>query len=164
MSAEPKGQLPESFKNIRAWRENRGNYAQNGSHLEFSIDSDALLPAAAILNDEAYFLEDITGVDVTEGIMLIYHFDRYGDCGRVTLRMIIPHESKKAPSITSIHSGADWHERECFDFYGVIFEHHPNLKPLLLPDDLGVHPLLKEKGRKSLMSLLPLDQVVDSRI
>lgn len=162
MNSEPKGSLTEEFSSIRAWRKNAGNYSRNGCHLELSIDAGELLPAAALFLDKGFFLEDVTGVDVTEGILLIYHFDRYTTSERVALRLIVPHESKVAPSITSIHSGADWHERECFDFYGVRFENHPNLKPLLLPDDLGYHPLLKEKGRKALMSLLPLDQVVDS--
>lgn len=162
MNSEPAVSLAEEFSSIRAWQKNAECYARTGCHLELSIDAEDLLPAVAIFLEKGFFLEDITGVDVAEGILLIYHFDRYDVSGRVALRLIVPHESKVAPSITSIHTGADWHERECFDFYGVRFENHPNLKPLLLPDDLGYHPLLKEKGRKALMSLLPLDQVVDS--
>jgi NADH:ubiquinone oxidoreductase subunit C len=45
----------------------------------------------------------------------------------------------------------------------VEFENHPGLKPLLLPDDLDLHPLIKEKDRRSLHALLPLAQVVDTR-
>ena len=70
-------------------------------------------------------------------------------------------DAPSVPSIVSVFSGADWHERECFDFFGVVFENHPNLKPLLLPDDLGFHPLLKEKNRQSLYAVLPFDQLVD---
>jgi NADH-quinone oxidoreductase subunit C len=75
--------------------------------------------------------------------------------------VLASHDAPSVPSIVSIFSGADWHERECFDFFGVIFEDHPNLKPLLLPDDLGVHPLLKENNRQSLYAVLPFDQLVD---
>jgi NADH-quinone oxidoreductase subunit C len=76
---------------------------------------------------------------------------------------MLPHAAKHAPSIAAIFSGADWHERECFDFFGVTFDNHPGLKPLLLPDDLGQHPLLKEKDRRSIYGLLPLAQAVDSQ-
>jgi len=116
-----------------------------------------------LLFEQGYFLEDIAGVDVAEGILIVYHFDRYDASGRVALRLTVPHAAKKAPSIAAIFSGADWHERECYDFFGVEFENHPDLKPLLLPDDLGIHPLLKDKDRKSLFSLLPLRQMVDGK-
>jgi NADH-quinone oxidoreductase subunit C len=79
---------------------------------------------------------------------------------RVVLRLTVAHGRKKAPSIEAIFSGANWHERECFDFFGVEFENHPSLKPLLLPDDLGITPLLKNQNRRSIYSLLPLEQAV----
>jgi NADH-quinone oxidoreductase subunit C len=72
-------------------------------------------------------------------------------------------EEPALPTMSGLWPGADWHERECFDFFGVKFENHPDLKPLLLPDDLGIHPLLKDKDRKSLFSLLPLRQMVDGK-
>ena len=87
----------------------------------------------------------------------------YDAAQRVVLRVTVPHAAKQAPSIAAIFSGADWHERECFDFFGVVFENHPGLKPLLLPDDLNLHPLIKEKDRRSIYSLLPLTQVVDTQ-
>ena len=54
--------------------------------------------------------------------------------------------SLEVPSISNIYHGADWHERETRDFYGVVFSGHPNLKPLLLDEeDADFHPLLKEE-------------------
>jgi NADH-quinone oxidoreductase subunit C len=52
---------------------------------------------------------------------------------RLVLRLIVPHNAPKAPSISAIFPGADWHELECFDFYGIDFTGHPNLHFLLLP-------------------------------
>jgi NADH-quinone oxidoreductase subunit C len=163
MSAAPENRLPAELEAIRAWRKTCGEYPLSGCHCDLYLDVDQLLPAVRLLFDKGYFLEDIAGVDVQEGIMLVYHFDRYDAAQRVALRLTVPHAAKKAPSISAVFSGADWHERECFDFFGVKFENHPGLKPLLLPDDLGLHPLIKEKDRRSLYALLPLTQVVDRR-
>jgi NADH-quinone oxidoreductase subunit C len=95
--------------------------------------------------------------------MLAYHFERFDRSERLVLRILVPHEDKRAPSLASVYTGADWHERECFDFFGVVFDGHPNLKPLLLPDDLGVNPLVKEQGRKSLRAILPMELLVDAK-
>jgi NADH-quinone oxidoreductase subunit C len=163
MSSEQETRLIAQLSQIQSWCKARGDYAQSGHHASFFVTAPHLLPAVRLLMDQGYFLESIAGVDVEEGIMLVYHFDRYDRSERVVLRLIAPHADKAAPSIASVFSGADWHERECFDFFGVVFTDHPGLKPLLLPDDLGVNPLLKLQGRKSLHSLLPLGQLVDSK-
>ena len=163
MSTAPENRLPAELESIPAWRKSRGDYPRSGCHFDLCLDADQLLPAVRLLFTHGYFIEDIAGVDVQEGIMLVYHFDRYDAAQRVALRLTVPHAAKKAPSISAIFSGADWHERECFDFFGVEFENHPGLKPLLLPDDLDLHPLIKEKDRRSLYALLPLARAVDTR-
>ena len=47
------------------------------------------------------------------------------------------------PTITSVYPTANWHERETHDFYGIVFDGHPNPRPLLLPDGWEGFPLLK---------------------
>lgn len=161
MSSPSQSGLESDLSGIQAWRKTAGDYETTGYSAAFFLDAEHLRPAVKLLFDKGYFLEDIAGVDVEEGIMLVYHFDRYDAARRVALRLIVPHGLKRAPSISAIFTGAEWHERECFDFFGVEFEGHPALKPLLLPDDMEIHPLVKEKGRKSLHGLLPLSQMVD---
>jgi NADH-quinone oxidoreductase subunit C len=163
MNTTLENRLPAELESIPAWRKTPGDYPRSGCHFDLCIDADRLLPAVRRLFDHGYFIEDIAGVDVDEGIMLVYHFDRYEASQRVALRLTVPHAAPKAPSIAAIFSGADWHERECFDFFGVEFENHPGLKPLLLPDDLDLHPLIKQKDRRSIYALLPLAQVVDTQ-
>ena len=163
MSAENEARLIAQLGDIQAWCKAQGDYPKSGHHVSFFLEAGQVLPAASYLFEQGYFLESIAGVDANEGVMLVYHLDRYDRSERVVLRLLVPQEDKKAPSIVSVYSGASWHERECYDFFGVIFEGHPELKPLLLPDDLGVHPLMKEQGRKSLHSMLPLGQLVDSK-
>ncbi|MBI4797495.1 MAG: NADH-quinone oxidoreductase subunit C [Desulfarculus sp.] len=163
MTSEHEARIIAQLGDIQAWCKAQGDYAKSGHHASFFLEAGQLMPAARLLFDQGYFLESIAGVDVTEGIMLVYHLNRYDRSERVALRLLVPQEDKKAPSIVSVYSGANWHERECYDFFGVVFEGHPELKHPLLPDDLGVNPLVKEQGRKSLHSMLPLGQLVDSK-
>jgi NADH-quinone oxidoreductase subunit C len=153
--------LPELLSGFEVKGKAVSDYGKTGFYAGMFIDKSHLLDIAALLFENGYFLEDVSGVDVNEGILVVYHFDRYDRSERLTVRVLTPHDAPSVPSIVSVFSGADWHERECFDFFGVVFENHPNLKPLLLPDDLGMHPLLKEKNRQSLYAVLPFDQLVD---
>jgi NADH-quinone oxidoreductase subunit C len=153
--------LPEFLSGFEVLGKSVSDYGKTGFYAGMFIDKSLLLDIAVLLFENGYFLEDVSGVDVHEGILVVYHFDRYDRSARLTVRVLTSHDAPSVPSIVSVFSGADWHERECFDFFGVVFENHPNLKPLLLPDDLGVHPLLKEKNRQSLYAVLPFDQLVD---
>jgi NADH-quinone oxidoreductase subunit C len=53
-------------------------------------------------------------------------------------------ESQPVPSVVEIWPAANWLERECFDMFGIVFEGHPNLKRILLPDEWEGHPLRKD--------------------
>ena len=49
----------------------------------------------------------------------------------------------RLPTLTGVYAGADWHERECHEMFGIVFDGHPNLKNLYLPDGFIGHPLRK---------------------
>lgn len=61
----------------------------------------------------------------------------------VTLKTAVDKERPSLPSLTPVVRGADWHERECHEMFGVDFEGHPNLAPLYLPEDFEGNPLRK---------------------
>lgn len=63
---------------------------------------------------------------------------------RLRLRTLIPSGDGRLPTLTDIWPGANWHERETFEMFGVVFDGHPNLVPLLLPDGFEGHPLRKD--------------------
>ena len=63
----------------------------------------------------------------------------------VHLRTRCPRDDARIPSLTGAFAGADWHEREAAEMFGIVFEGHPGLVPLLLPDGFDGHPLRKER-------------------
>lgn len=62
---------------------------------------------------------------------------------RLRVKVAIEEDDAHLPSVTSLFPTADWHERETFDLYGIVFDGHPNLTRILLPDDWEGHPLRK---------------------
>jgi NADH-quinone oxidoreductase subunit C len=62
---------------------------------------------------------------------------------RLRVKVGLPGDDLHVPSVTGLFPTADWHERETFDFYGVVFDGHPDLRRILLPDDWEGWPLRK---------------------
>ncbi|MFW6415401.1 MAG: NADH-quinone oxidoreductase subunit C [Thermodesulfobacteriota bacterium] len=128
-----------------------------GYDLDYYLAPQDLLKAMRKLDKAGYFLEDVACIDIQEGFQLVYHLDRFHQPGRVGLRVIVPKENPQVPTICGIFPGAAWHERECYDFFGVQFKDHPNLTHLLLDAEFdGPPPLIKEDAkRKSLQEINP---------
>ncbi|MFP4167867.1 MAG: NADH-quinone oxidoreductase subunit C [Desulfonatronovibrionaceae bacterium] len=126
----------------------RSTNLEGTGYKNFVFILPAYLEAAVKIVDAAgYFLEDITCCQVKEGLELIYHFDHYHSPGRICLRTLIDEDKAEISSIASIYPGAQWHERECTDFFGLTFQGNPNPVPLLLsPQNPG--PVLKKKAGK----------------
>jgi NADH-quinone oxidoreductase subunit C len=123
------------------------DYKVHGYHLDAQVSPAQLIDAVNILDKEEFFIESITGVDwLKENQMeVIYDFSRYDfDLCRVVIRTRVPRKNPVVPTITDIYAGANWHERETHDFFGIKFEGHPHLIPLLLPEDADYHPLCKD--------------------
>ncbi|MGA7173549.1 MAG: NADH-quinone oxidoreductase subunit C [Candidatus Dormiibacterota bacterium] len=57
---------------------------------------------------------------------------------------VLASETSEVPSLSGIYPGMEWHERECYDLFGINFTGHPNLTRILLPDDWEGHPLRKD--------------------
>ena len=75
---------------------------------------------------------------------MLWVFASISDRARVFLRLELPRENARVPSLTGLFAAADWQEREVFDLMGIRFDGHPNLTKILTPDFLQGHPLRKD--------------------
>lgn len=90
------------------------------------------------------FLRSISGVDLmTEGIEVVYQLKSLTTKHAVTIKTLLPPHDPVVDSVTSIWAGANWHERELMEMFGVRCTGHPDPRNLLLDEDLTIHPLLK---------------------
>ncbi|MDB5103021.1 MAG: NADH-quinone oxidoreductase, subunit [Fibrobacteres bacterium] len=91
------------------------------------------------------FLIELTAVDWKDRFDVVVHLQSLEKGHKVFLRCALPREEHpEIPSLTGIFSGADWHEREAYDFFGIRFAGHPDLRRLFLDDDFPGHPLRKD--------------------
>lgn len=73
-----------------------------------------------------------------------YHLFSTTHYSRLRLKVLLSEDSPEVPSVTSLWKTADWHERETFDMFGVVFTGHPDLRRILLPSDFDGHALRKD--------------------
>jgi len=123
---------------------------ENCRDLTFRIDKNILLPFMDFLYKDQRlsfsFLTDICAVDYPNRenrFDIVYHLYSIENNHRVCVKTSIK-EDEEIPSVSSIWKGANWHEREVFDLFGIKFLAHPNLKRILLPDDWEGYPLRKD--------------------
>ena len=94
------------------------------------------------------FLADLCGVDrgVEEEprFEVNYHLFSTTKHHRWRLKVLLNEDNVHVDSVTSVWRTANWHERETFDLFGVIFEGHPDLRRILLPEDWQGHSLRKD--------------------
>jgi len=114
-----------------------------GFHVRLDLPKERIPELAQLLHEAGCFLEYVTAVDRNDHLELVYVFGTYGDPARIRAGVRVP-KGETAPSISRVFPGADWHEREVFDFFGQVFSGHPDLKRILLPETADYHPLLKD--------------------
>jgi NADH-quinone oxidoreductase subunit C len=84
------------------------------------------------------------GVEEAPRFEVNYHLCSIRHKKRLRLKVLVGEENAHIPSVTSVWRTANWHERETYDLVGVIFDGHPDLRRILMPDDTVGHPLRKD--------------------
>ena len=92
------------------------------------------------------YLTTLCGIHYPElqQLAVMYQLHNLYNNVRVRLKVYLPESDPMVPTLTSVFAAANWMERETFDFYGVIFEGHPNLTRILNVDDMVIFPMRKE--------------------
>jgi NAD(P)H-quinone oxidoreductase subunit J len=115
------------------------------------VDRNYLLPIATALYAYGFnYLQCQCGYDSGPGgdLVSVYHLIKMSDDAdrpdEVRLKVFLPREDPKVPSVYWIWKSADFQERESFDMYGIVYEGHPNLKRIMMPEDWVGWPLRKD--------------------
>ncbi len=115
------------------------------------VNPEVLIPVATALYAYGFnYLQCQGGYDVGPGQELVsfYHLIKLSDNAdrpeEVRVKVFLPRDNPKVPSLYWIWKAADWQERETYDMFGIVYEGHPNLKRLLMPEDWVGWPLRKD--------------------
>lgn len=104
------------------------------------MKTDAALNISFLTNIGAVHYPDSSGRELA----LVYHLQSMTNNFRIRLKTAIPIADPQIMSIVDLYAGANWMERETYDFYGVIFNGHPDLRRILNEDSMDYFPMRKE--------------------
>jgi NADH-quinone oxidoreductase subunit C len=142
----------------------------SADHPAVNVPLGELVAVLKYLRDEVAFdlLMDVTAIDWAEGasprFTVVYHLlstTRTGTYIRVTANCGGTDAQPTAPSVVSLWPGANWHERECFDMFGITFEGHPDLRRILMWDGYPYYPLRKEFPLAGIETDLPVADIAE---
>jgi NADH-quinone oxidoreductase subunit C len=112
------------------------------------VENSAVLEICRFLHDDSRLVMDhlelLGGVDYKDRIEVVYVLYSMKHRHRYTLKCPLSREAPSVPSVESLWGVANWHEREAFDMFGIVFEGHSDLSRILCPDDWEGYPLRKD--------------------
>lgn len=124
--------------------------AQRGESVCVEVARDDVATVLTACRDDERlqfdYLRCLLGVDWQEqGLEVVYHLWSMQKQHALTVKTRVTYDDANVPSAAGIYPAADWHEREARDMFGISFSGHPNLVPLLMPDEITDHfPLRKD--------------------
>ena len=106
---------------------------------------ERLFEALSILKEKLGFnyLKCLTAADYTDYLEIIYCIYSFSDAYSIIVKAKLDADNPEVQSVFTLWQGADWHERETHDLFGIKFIGHPDLKKLVLWDGFDEHPLRK---------------------
>lgn len=129
-----------------------GEASESFGQVTVDVPVDRWVDAVTLARDDeelsAGFFDWLSAVDQTDaeppGYQVVCHLYSRSARHHVFLRTLAPAGDPAVPTLTGVFAGADWHERETAEMFGISFPGHPDPVPLLLPDGFAGHPLRKE--------------------
>ncbi len=112
------------------------------------VKAEVITELCLYLRDDANlmfdYLVNLTGMDNGKELGVVYHLYSLKYYHRLVIKIDIDKSKPSLPTVELVWKTANWHEREAYDMFGIIFEDHPNLIRILTPYDWEGHPLLKD--------------------
>ena len=120
--------------------------------VDFVVDKDVILDMVLWLKNhellKVNFLTSICGVHFPtktgQELSVVYHLHSLTNNLRFRIHVFLPPQKPEIPTLTKVFAAANWMERETFEFYGINFIGHPDLRIILNEEDMNYHPLLKQ--------------------
>ncbi len=137
-----KERFPEEVLDVREFR----------GQVSVTVRKHRILEICRFLHDDPDlyldYLVDLCGVDYLgkkeDRFEVVYHLYSIRHRHALRLKAEVPEKDARIDSVMPVWVGANWHERECFDLYGIVFAGHPDLRRVLLPEDWEGYPLRKD--------------------
>ncbi len=129
------GQFPGKIKIVNS--EVRRVYA--------TVEKDAIYDVCLFARDNLTFehCSSVLGVDRETTLQVVYHLSNYFSAVTIELTVDVPVDDPHIESVTPLWGGANWHERETYELFGIIFDNHPKLERLLTPTEYEFFPFRK---------------------
>ena len=114
--------------------------------IRVKLNKQALVPLCKILANEFNFeqLTSVAGVDYKKYFENVYHVSSFAREIMAELHTELDHDDPHVDSVTHIWSAAKWHECEAYDMMGIIFDNHPRLQRVLMPEETPYFPQRKD--------------------
>ena len=132
-----KAELGEAFREIPI---GEADYRERGYHLFAEVGPSDLLNVARFFDERGFYLSALICVDYKEYLELVYIFSNHASLCKVKISLKVDPVKPVAPTISTVFDCAYWNEREIREFFGVLFDGHPNMQRLLMPKDWDGHP------------------------
>ena len=142
ISEKIKERFPEEVLDVREFR----------GQVSVTLKKERILDVFRYLHDDPDlfldYLVDVCGADYLgkkeKRFEVVYHLYSIKHRHAVRIKAEVADEKPSIDSVMPIWAGANWHEREAYDMYGIIFKGHPDLRRILLPEDWEGYPLRKD--------------------
>ncbi len=112
------------------------------------VKPDDIVDIALFLRDEEDFLFDypviLSGMDLKKQLGVVYHLYSLKYKHRIVLKVILDKDKPEVETVENVWKSMNWHEREAYDMFGIIFKGHPDLRRILSPYDWEGYPLRKD--------------------
>jgi len=115
------------------------------------VPPDRIVEVCTFLKDDPDLcynvLADLCGIDMytpSKRFGIIYNLFSLSRNHRLRLKTFVHEEDPRISTVSGVWSTANWHEREAYDMYGILFDGHPDLRRMYMPDDFEYYPLRKD--------------------
>ena len=140
-------------KLVDAFGESTLHFNQDAAIFSFEVAADKITAIILFLKNDPslrfHFLTDLCGVHYPDNVIerqfaVVYHMHNWYENKRIKIKVFINGETPEIKTLSNIFPSSNWMERETWDFYGINFIGHPQLKRILNMDEMVSHPMRKE--------------------